>query len=144
MDRFKSLCTLKLRNCRGIESQSIAQLPLLHTLSLRGEGMALNMEVCHRGLRSLEVFDWSHLVSPQLNCPSLEILILKGPIILKRYLERLRNICPALKNLSVNKIGTRAYIDEIGSDPLNFVHETLEELILISIFIWGCVSLAPT
>ena len=63
--RFKFLCTLKLRNCRRIDSQSIAQLPLLQTLSLRGEGMASGLLV---GTCSFKANDlW------KLRCAKLDI-----------------------------------------------------------------------
>lgn len=134
VNRYKSLCTLILHNYREFESQTITQLPQsCRNLTLYGEGVARELDVCHQGLRSLLVMDFSVYVLPKLNCSALEVLTLRGPSSWNQCLELLHTSCPVLKKLTVEWPSPWVVLFEIGGDPLTFVHETLEELVMIRV-----------
>ena len=126
---FKALRALGVRSCEekeAIPHNAFDFWPLLESLVLAGINFSDGVQVAHKGLKSLQMYDYYGLMSPILSCPSLERLELRSEAFDKDCIKSLNFMCPELSRVVLGK----SSMYDADTEPLDFIHGRVEELVL--------------
>lgn len=137
---FRGLCDLKIHGCReegSIPDDAFTRWSHLESLQLDGYNFAKDLKLVHGGLRSLQIIDRAGRCSVALACPSLEHMKVCGDTFDEICVENINATCPALKEVVIGRAEMYEYEfwddTETYEEPLQFVHEGVEELVLANL-----------
>lgn len=84
-----------------LDSNAFAELPNLERLELFGRGVAKDLVVTHRGLKSLTIKEWNECLKVVLDCPHLEDLKIVAKSFADSWEEIIDSSCSKLKKIHV-------------------------------------------
>ena len=130
LTHFKALRDLKMYvKGMGLPTNAFSQLPNLERLEVKGFEVLADLEIAHKGLRSLSIIDNNLCSSIVLDCPILEDLRLGGQEFDGSWGDTIETLCPLLKKIHLQWNVEEVEFEE-DTDAFGIHEDRVEELVL--------------